>query len=239
MPDDSSAVSSSAAKSYACFNDPLYLSQSDQPSLKLTSTEFDGSGFLSWKCEAYLALISKNKEGFVDGTLKNPPTTDDSYHQCSNELWSEILERYGQIDSLEVYQLRKELVETSQANTPLVEYYSKLKKTWETLDALDPVPLCTCGAIDSCSCHLLKRMIDRESNTKLIQFLMGLNSGFESTKTNVLTMEPLPPLHKAYSLLQKIERQKQIASTVDVMAEAMLMLLRDNQIRGKVIGRKP
>ncbi|XP_074303586.1 uncharacterized protein LOC141638035 [Silene latifolia] len=213
MPDDSSTISSSAVKSYACFNDPLYLSQSDQPSLKLTSAEFDGSDFLSWKREAYLALISKNKEGFIDGTFRRPPSTHDSYHQW---IRCDLLV----MKCLEVYQLRKELVETSQANTPLVEYYNKLKRTWETLDALDPVPLCNCGAIDACTCQLLKRMLDRESNTKLIQFLMGLNSSFEATKTNVLNMEPLPPLHKAYSLLQKVERHKQIATTVDVLAEA-------------------
>ncbi|KAH9617411.1 hypothetical protein KSS87_018421, partial [Heliosperma pusillum] len=129
-------------------------------------------------------------------------------------------ERYGQINSVEFYQLRKELNATHQSNNSVVEYYSKLKRTWETLDSIDPIHVCSCGAMNTCSCALLKRMLARESNTKLIQFLMGLNSGYESIKTNVLSMEPLPPLNKAFSLLQKVEKQKQISDAVDVLAEA-------------------
>ncbi|KAK9714843.1 hypothetical protein RND81_06G124200 [Saponaria officinalis] len=49
---------------------------------------------------------------------------------------------------------------------------------------------------------------------------MGLNSGYEIVKTNVLSMEPLPPINKVLSLLHKIERQKQISDAVDVLSEA-------------------
>ncbi|XP_074284050.1 uncharacterized protein LOC141608609 [Silene latifolia] len=187
---------SSNTPSYACFDDPLYLSMNDQPSMQVVPYLFDDTKFLSWKRDAYFALVAKNKEGFVDGTCKMPAETEKSYRQwvrcdhmvrkwLSNSLipdikatveyspsarvmWSDLLERYGQVNSIELYQLRKEFNESRQSNNSVVEYYSNLKRTWETLDSLDPIPVCTCGALDSCSCSILKRMLERESNTKLI-----------------------------------------------------------------------
>ncbi|XP_074265967.1 uncharacterized protein LOC141588422 [Silene latifolia] len=196
---------------YACFDDPLYLNNNEQTSLSLVAKKFDGTKFLSWKREAYLTLIAKNKEEIKE-------TVD--YSTSAREIWSDLLERYGQMNNVEIYQLRKELSGISQANAPIVEYYSKLKRTWETLDSVDPIPMCTCGALTSCTCQLLKRLFARETQTKLIQFLMGLNGGFENVKTNVLSMEPLPPLNKAYALLQQVEKQKQVIDVVDVLAEA-------------------
>ncbi|KAK9700032.1 hypothetical protein RND81_08G212600 [Saponaria officinalis] len=134
------------------------------------------------------------------------------YVTCAKDLWSELLERYGQANAVENYQI--------QHNTPLVEYYSILKRLWESLDSLYPIPVCSCGIVDGCTCQLLKKMLDRDSSIKLIQFLMGLNSASDGVRTHILSMDPLPTLDKALSLLQKIERQKQISDAVEVLAEA-------------------
>ncbi|KAK9668533.1 hypothetical protein RND81_13G067200 [Saponaria officinalis] len=131
-----------------------------------------------------------------------------------------FLERYGQPNALELYQLKKDLSNVAQENAPLVEYYSRLKRTWENIDSIDPIPQCTCGAIDLCSCQLLKKLLDRETHSKLIHLLMGLNASYESVKSTILTMEPLPPINKVLGLLQKIERSKQISDAVEVLSEA-------------------
>ncbi|KAK9671819.1 hypothetical protein RND81_12G056600 [Saponaria officinalis] len=94
-----------------------------------------------------------------------------------------------------------------------------MKRNWESLDSIDPIPQCSCGALDLCSCQLLKRMLDRENHTKLIQFLMGLNSAFDGVKTNILSIDTLPPINKALSLLQRIKRQKIISDAMDIVPE--------------------
>ncbi|XP_074297108.1 uncharacterized protein LOC141627786 [Silene latifolia] len=248
MPEITADSSVTSPPSYAIYDDPFYLSPTDQPSLKLLSYLFNGKNFTKWKRDVYLAHITKNKDGFMDGVLKTPAKTDRSFNQyvrCdlfvakwilysiepeiresldyihnARELWLEINERYGQANGLEVYQLKKDLGHISQDNSSLIEYYSKLKTIWDSLASLDPVPLCSCGALDQCTFHLLKRMLDRESNAKFIQFIMGLNNSYEMVNTNILSMEPLPSINKALSLLQKIERQKQIIDVVEVLAEA-------------------
>ncbi|XP_074277466.1 uncharacterized protein LOC141601100 [Silene latifolia] len=148
-----------------------------------------------WKMDVYMSLASKNKDGFVDGSCVMPSKNDKKYHQwvrcelmvmrwilnslekpvrenfkyvrSSRELWSELLERYGQANAIEVYQLKQELGDVKQNNSSLVEYYGSLKNIWETLDALDPLPTCSCGKIDLCSCSLVKKILERENNAKL------------------------------------------------------------------------
>ncbi|KAK9668084.1 hypothetical protein RND81_13G034000 [Saponaria officinalis] len=193
----------SVAMSYEFYDDPLFLSSSDQPNLQLRSYSFNGTNFVNWKRDAYIALMAKNKEVFVDGTCKKHEKTDKKYHRwircdllvmrwllnCieggikdtlfyangSKESWEELIERYGQTNSLEIYQLKKDLHNISHDNLPLIEYYSKLKHAWESINSMDPIPLCSCGVLESCSCQLLKKTLERESNSKLIKSLMGLD----------------------------------------------------------------
>ncbi|XP_074265088.1 uncharacterized protein LOC141587505 [Silene latifolia] len=199
------------------YNDPLYLSSSDQPNATLSSFLFEGHGFMAWKREVLISLAVKNKDGLLDATCPMPPSTDKRHRQwkrenfkyvsTSRDIWSELVERFGQSNALEVYQLTKDLGDVAQANLSLVEYYSKMKNLWETLDSLDPLPTCSCGKIDLCSCALVKKMIDRENNAKIMQFFMNLNSSYDGVRTQIISLDPLPSINKVLALLQKIERQ--------------------------------
>ncbi|XP_074301335.1 uncharacterized protein LOC141632715 [Silene latifolia] len=170
--------------------------------------------------EIISALLSKNKVGFITGECSCPPASDKKYNAWS--LWSDILERYGQLNVLDLYALKKDLNNIAQDTSSLLDYYGKIKNLWENIDTMDPIPQCTCGAMKNCTCQLLKRLLDRETQTKLIQLLMGLNSGFEQLQTHILTLDPLPPINKALGMLQKIERQKLINDvTSDVAVESV------------------
>ncbi|KAK9697879.1 hypothetical protein RND81_08G066700 [Saponaria officinalis] len=67
---------------------------------------------------------------------------------------------------------------------------------------------------------MVKRIVEREVNAKLIQFLMRLNHAYENVKTHVFTLEPLPPLNKAFALLQKIERQNHLDDSSDLSSDS-------------------
>ncbi|XP_074289617.1 uncharacterized protein LOC141614770 [Silene latifolia] len=186
---------------YAFYDDPLYITNHDQPTNSLVDVKFAGRDFMNWKREIMLALMAKNKEGFITGTCSRPAETDKKYYQwkrvdllvrqwilhsmyvnSSKQLWGKLIERYGQINSLELYQLKKDLGSISQDNSI--------------------------------------RLFDREMQSKLIQMLMGLNSGFENIKSNILTMEPMPTINKVLGLLQKVETQKESSDSVSTMTEA-------------------
>ncbi|XP_074282692.1 uncharacterized protein LOC141607231 [Silene latifolia] len=175
--------------------------ETDQPSLILSSFLFDGSNFIQWQREIIYALLSKNKAGFITGECSCPPATDKKHNSWLNVL--------------DLYALKKNLSNISQDTSSLLDYYGKIKNLWENIDTMDPIPQCTCGAMKNCTCQLLKRLLDRETQAKLI-----LNSGFGQLQTHILTLDPLPPINKALWMLQKIERRKLINDvTSDVVVE--------------------
>ncbi|XP_074314369.1 uncharacterized protein LOC141649583 [Silene latifolia] len=200
---------------YSMLNDPLFLSPTDQPNLQLTAQLFDGSNFLQWQRDTdkkYNQWVRMDLLvlRWIMNSLDKNLRENLQYASSSKALWSEIVERYGQLNALELYELKKDLSNVSQDNSSLIDYYNRLKCLWETVDNLDPIPQCTCGVMSKCFCQLLKRFLDREAHSKLVQLLMGLNAGYEHVQTTLLSMEPLPPINKALALLQKIEKQKHI-----------------------------
>ncbi|XP_074276882.1 uncharacterized protein LOC141600536 [Silene latifolia] len=187
---------------YSPLDDPLFLSQTDQPSLTLSSFLFDGSNFVQWQREIIWALLSKNKVGFITGECPCPPATDkkhNSWVRCdilvsrwiknsiakpivnnlqyaasAKSLWSDILERYGQLNVLDLYALKKDLSNVSQDTSSILDYYGKIKNLWENIDTMDPIPQCTCGAMNNCTCQLLKRLLDRHYYINRLRELLEL-----------------------------------------------------------------
>lgn len=49
-----------------------------------------------------------------------------------------------------------------------------------------------------------------DSSTKTIQFLMGLNEGFDIVRNQILMQELLPTANRAYAMLQNVESQRLI-----------------------------
>lgn len=56
----------------------------------------------------------------------------------------------------------------------VAQYYTKLKKLWDELTCLTPVPECSCGAV--------KVISEAYDSNRLIQFLMGLNDAYDSIR---------------------------------------------------------
>ncbi|KAM1978919.1 hypothetical protein TB1_014502 [Malus domestica] len=74
-------------------SDPLTLHHSDSPSLVLVSQLLDGHNYGQWSRSMRIALSAKNKLGFVDGSIKNPATTDAKYsiwQRCNDMVLSWI-----------------------------------------------------------------------------------------------------------------------------------------------------
>ncbi|KAK6144765.1 hypothetical protein DH2020_021585 [Rehmannia glutinosa] len=59
---------------------------------------------------------------------------------------------------------------------------------------------------------------------KLIQFLMGLNESHEHVRSQILIMDPLPKINKAYSMLLTIEKQRNAQLEVSGLVEISAMM---------------
>lgn len=224
--------------------DPYSLNNSDHPGMALTQVHFNGKNFLAWDRQIRRSLGAKMKLGFVDGTLPLPARNDLNYARwirCDNmvmswilasmtpemsnsfvftksarELMLEITERYKQTNGPLIFRLRQEISGILQDELTVIEYYSKLKCCWDELDMLRGLPACSCGRIDQCRCDILGKMTEMMNEDRVIDFLMGLNGEYESVRSQIISMDPVPSLSKAYYIVMQVETQKKgIQKSID------------------------
>ncbi|XP_012065914.1 uncharacterized protein LOC105629006 [Jatropha curcas] len=122
------------------------------------------------------------------------------YTTTAHELWSEIKERLGESDGPLIYQIQRKIASISQENDSVSVYYTKLKKLWDELASIDPLPACTCGAS--------KAIVDIINRTRLMQFLMGLHDGYDQVRNQLLLLDPFPTINKANSMILQVESQR-------------------------------
>ncbi|KAK9756000.1 hypothetical protein RND81_01G066000 [Saponaria officinalis] len=124
------------ASSNSIYKDLLHLTSGDQSLLQIVPQVFSGKSFLYWSRNMKIALISKNKLGFVNGTYPKLASTHATYNDwirtdytvmrwilhslsdtiaeslsyvtSSKQLWEELDERFNQSNASYLYQLRKD-----------------------------------------------------------------------------------------------------------------------------------
>lgn len=155
------------------------------------------------------------------------------YRSISNaptaaKLWKNVNERYAQNNGPLIYQLEHEAIQLSQGSSSIAEYFNKMKKIWEELDSINAPPSCECKG---CKCGINDKIQLREEKAKIIQFLMRLNENFENIRSQIMAMDPLPPINRAYNLMQQVEKQKQITCLpVDLPTDLLHSILRQTII---------
>ncbi|XP_057250547.1 uncharacterized protein LOC130589340 [Beta vulgaris subsp. vulgaris] len=229
------------------YQDPYYLSTADNHTMQVGAMIFNGGNYLNWSRSAKMGLASKNKLGYINGKLPRPKADapeyfkwdrNDNMVRCwilkslkeniagslmnmksAKDLWDEIAERYAQSNAPQIYQLKKELNDLEQDEMSVCDYYCKLKSYWDQLDDLEGIPECNCGALLKCSCDIEKKLLQMQERGRLNDFLMGLNGKYENMRGNILGMDPLPSVNRAYHLVQQIELQKQMTDCFQPSSE--------------------
>ncbi|KAK9682409.1 hypothetical protein RND81_10G072000 [Saponaria officinalis] len=227
---------------------PIFLHSGDNTNLLLVSEPFNGENNKKWKKGIRLTLMSKNKLGFISGSLKQPSSTHADYQRwilvdyavrcwllcaivhtifetlmyatSSKYLWDELHERYGEPDNLMFFELQSKLHSLKQGCLSLAEYYGMFKSIWEDMADTDAFPECTCGVITNCSCTILKQIVDSSNRHKLVQFLMGLDHSYDTVRTSILSIDPLHSLNSVYSQLLRVEKQKHLSTLTTVQFES-------------------
>ncbi|KAL0316620.1 UNVERIFIED_CONTAM: Retrovirus-related Pol polyprotein from transposon RE2 [Sesamum radiatum] len=120
------------------------------------------------------------------------------YTKSSRSLWLDLEERYGRCNGPQLYQLQCEITVLSQGNMTVEAYYTKLRRLWDELEVLMPTPQCTCNG---CTCGLSKAISDLALFTQLMQFLMGLGEVFDHVRHQLLVMDLIPSVNRAYSMI--------------------------------------
>ncbi|GJY93370.1 uncharacterized mitochondrial protein-like protein [Tanacetum coccineum] len=147
----------------------------------LSQTPFNGGNFLGWSWNIKMALGAKLKLGFIDRTCVKPAVTDVNYQSLHKNYGKRFL---------------KDMV--------------KLKRCWDKLQNLNELPTCTCGKMREYSCGILDKFLEMDCRSKLMQFLMKLSNILSAVRSQILGMDSLPNVNKAYYIVQQIEKHKQV-----------------------------
>ncbi|GMJ02442.1 hypothetical protein HRI_003913400 [Hibiscus trionum] len=149
------------------FNHPLYLHSSDTPGALLVSYKLVGvENYSAWSRSLRISLLAKNKLGFIDGTCKHDIYEDSlksQWDRCnaivlswilntvSQELsagivfasnaslvWLDLKERFDKIDGSRIFFLHRQIATTSQGDSSISTYFTKLKLLWDEYTVLVP-----------------------------------------------------------------------------------------------------
>jgi hypothetical protein len=210
---------------------PYFLYPNENPALVLVTPLLNGGNYHSWSRSMTVALRSKNKIQFINGSLPRPNDEDrDSlaWDRCNtmlmswlnnsvepeiaqsvlwmenaSEIWKELKDRFYQGDVFRISDLQEEICTLKQGDSSVSSYYTKLKKLWQELDNFRPIPHCDCIP----TCKAIDKIKEYRDGDQVIRFLKGLNDQYSSVRSQIMLMDPLPNICRVYSLLVQQERQ--------------------------------
>lgn len=90
-----------------------------------------------------------------------------------------------------------------------------MKSLSDEISYLESYPVCECEAKETCKCNVQRRVIHLMERNKIMDFLMLLDvKKYQGVIGNILAMDPLPSLNRAYHLVLQAEKQKQIQESL-------------------------
>ena len=150
------------------FTSPYYLHPTDNTASQLVSIKFNGEGFGDWKRCMLISISSKNKLGFIDGSIPEPmadekfysawkrcndlmiswilfnldPTIAKSvlYLPTAKEIWDDLEERYGYVSAPQLYSLQQQVSEFVQGSKSVAEFFTEIKGIWDKISEACPLP---------------------------------------------------------------------------------------------------
>ena len=212
------------------FQNPLFLHPSDGPgTLMVTEKLLGAQNYRSWRRSVEIALSTKQKLGFIRGTV--PRSVDDASLQeqwdtCNNlviswlmnsvsesigksimfmgtahAIWLQLETRFALSNGSHKYKLNRETYAIMQSGRSISEYYTNMKCVWEELDSRNELPRIV-NITPEVAVFIQALNVQKEEQ-RLFQFLNGLDDHFASQRSQLLLNSPLPSVETACSLLQQ------------------------------------
>lgn len=145
------------------------------------------------------------------------------YASIAFELWNVLKTRFGGSNGVLLFELEKEICNIKQGNFTTFQYFTKLQKLWDELSSLKPIP-----NVDG---EAAKTIDQYNQSTRLIQFFMGLNEGYDNIRSKILLQNPLPNVDIAYSMILQVEKQRKISHNNEEYFESSAILSKDQYQR--------
>lgn len=120
-------------------------------------------------------------------------------------MWKDIHDRFDQGNMFRIVDLQEYIFFLSQGNLGVFEYYVELKAPWDELENFRPLLQCKCST--KCSRGALQSMRTFRDQDYTTKFLKGLNEQYSYLKSQIIMMDSLPPIAKAFSIVIQQEHR--------------------------------
>ena len=207
------------------------------------------------------ALKAKNKLVFIDETLTRPQPKEDeefseadawdmtnsmlcswllniidpklrmsiTYSDTVKIMWDDMKKQYAVANTPKLHQLKANIANGEQGDLDIGGFYSKLMNLWNERSNLLKVLVCTCSG---CKCGAASKIIAMYEKDKVHQFFMGLNDELYSIiRSQILALNPLPPLDKIYNITQQEENHMIVMIAQDRRSETEVAFAAREQAR--------
>nr|XP_011464143.1 PREDICTED: uncharacterized protein LOC101293529 isoform X1 [Fragaria vesca subsp. vesca] len=213
-------------------NHSLYMHHSDQPGMILVPQALTEDNYINWADSMSMALAVKNKHGFINGTITRPLHNKEEQGQwdrcnilvktwlfgsmskeikrslahckTAHDIWEELKERFSHTNTVQLYNIENDINKCEQGTGTVTTYHTNLTGLWDARDVACALTPCTCEAANTYKTYI--------ETQKTIKFLMGLNEGYASLRSNIISMDPLPSLNKVYAAALRHEKQAAVSN---------------------------
>ncbi|KAK4393523.1 hypothetical protein Sango_1823100, partial [Sesamum angolense] len=192
----------------------LQLHGADHPGMVLVSAPLTGKNYLNWSHAIKRALRAKMKLGFIDGTLVKPDVNDISF-----EKWIRV---DSMVTTWILNSISKEIVEGFMYTKSSRILWLDLEERYGTCNG----PLLYQLQREITTLSQGNKVADLALFTQLMQFLMGLGEIFDHVRNQLLVMDPIPSVNRAYSMVQSVEKQRQVHMEMTNSEENIAMQVR-------------
>ncbi|KAF7825204.1 uncharacterized protein G2W53_016368 [Senna tora] len=181
------------------------LQNSDQPGMTLVASQLIGPNYLSWSLAVKTALEAKDKLGFVDGSIKEPEDP------VEHKRWKPV---DSMVKSWLTNSLTKDLSETFMFCNSVKELCANIAERYSVSNDK------TCPKMHMWN----KRLDEQDSDIKLVQFLIGLHLMYDALRGQILNLDPLPSVNKAFSKVVRQEIQKEVNLAFNNVESSVMMV---------------
>ena len=204
----------------------------------------------------FLDLSSRNKFGFMNGSIPKPDPSSplfNSWSRCNTtvllwltnslsmelkasviyintakDLWIDLKDRLSQGNTPRLFELQKEISHLSQGSLLMSSYFTKFKTLWDEFVNYQPFTICTCA----CTCGSKTSQLEAQHKEHVFRFLMGLNDSYGNVISQILLIEPFPSLSKVCSLILQEEKKRSIGHGFHIVQSSNDVAMYANNSRG-------
>ncbi|KAL9679982.1 hypothetical protein QQ045_017853 [Rhodiola kirilowii] len=118
--------------------------------------------------------------------------------------WCHLKMKFGGSNGPSIYALQEEIYAMNQGVLSIASYYGHLEKLWAKEDALTEYIICDLGE----NCKMSKFVMIKKDMDRVMKFFIGLNDVYKAVRTQILHLDPIPPIDKVYKsfITEKVQR---------------------------------